>query len=254
MGDSHPPEPSRPSDLAAQVDFWNRWNQERSGPLWEGSRREAEVVTGWLRQLGRTDLDILDVGCGTAWLEPLLTPFGHVTATDLADEWIRAARARQPDVTFLTGDFVTIDLPESGFDAVVSLEVLAHVADQPAFVRRAASLLRPGGRLMLATQNRPVLEHLNDVDPPGEGQLRKWVDRHQLRALLEDDFEVLELFTVTPRLGRVMKLLSRTRLAGSAKRVVTDAAGDTKPRTGAGWRLLERVGLGATLMCHARRR
>lgn len=240
-------------DINTQAAYWNGWNHSRSEVPGEVSRRQAEVVVRWLRSIRRRDLDVLDVGCGTGWLEPFLVPFGNVTALDFADEWVARAAVANPEVTFLAGDFDALPLEPASFDVVVSLEVLAHVSDQQAFVDRIASLLRPGGQLLLATQNRWVLEHLNDVPAVEAGQLRRWVDRRELRELLAGDFVVHELFSVTPRLGRVMKKLNR----GSWRRRTeqpAEARGMTHPRSGIGWMLLERAGLGWTLMCRAERR
>ena len=94
-----------------------------------------------------------------------------------------------------------LELGANSFDVVVTLEVLSHVADQRAFIRKLARHLRPGGHLMLATQNRFVLQYLNRRPPPLPGQLRRWVDRRELRDLLEPEFEVSELFSVTPRVA-----------------------------------------------------
>jgi len=45
--------------------------------------------------------------------------------------------------------------------------------------------------------------------PPAPGQLGRWFDRRQLRDLLELEFEVLELFSVTPRANRgIMRLVN----------------------------------------------
>lgn len=241
-------------DLQTQAGYWNTWNQSRHGDPGLVSRRQAEVVISWIRSLGRTDLDILDVGCGAGWLEPALVPFGRVTATDLADEWVERARLDLPQVTFLAGDFATIPLPEQSFDIVVTLEVLSHVPDRAAFVAKIGRLLRPGGLLLLATQNRPVLKYLNDVPPPAEGQLRYWVDRRELRDLLGGAFEVLELFTVTPRMSRLTKHVGRARAEVTAPQRPVDADDEPSTRTGMGWRLLEQVGLGWTIMCRAQRR
>ncbi|MGO8085324.1 class I SAM-dependent methyltransferase, partial [Rhizobium leguminosarum] len=82
------------------------------------------------------------------------------------------AAERMPDATFVAGDVMTVDVG-SDFDVVVSLEVLAYVADQAAYVARLAGWLKPGGRLMLATQNRPVLQHFCNIPPPAPGQRRK---------------------------------------------------------------------------------
>jgi 2-polyprenyl-3-methyl-5-hydroxy-6-metoxy-1,4-benzoquinol methylase len=120
-----------------------------------------------LESLGRTDLSILEVGCGSGWFCPQLMRFGVVTGTDLSDEGLARAQQRAPEATFVAGDFMSLDL-RTDFDVVVTLEVLSHVLDQRAFIGKLASHLRPGGHLMLATQNRFVLQYLNWRPPPGQ--------------------------------------------------------------------------------------
>jgi 2-polyprenyl-3-methyl-5-hydroxy-6-metoxy-1,4-benzoquinol methylase len=204
---------------------------------------QAAVVRRWLTALGRTDLDILEVGCGSGWFCAELAAFGSVTGTDLADDVLERARRRTPAVTFVAGDFMK--LPFGKHDVVVSLEVLSHVSDQPAFVEKLASHLRPGGHLMLATQNRPVLQRYNRLPPPGPGQLRRWVDAGELRALLAPRFEVKALFSITPRsnIKPWSYLHSRTM-----KRLTRPVMGDGLTR------FFERRGLGWTLMVNAVRR
>src|SRR5690606_17852896 len=110
--------------------------------------------------------------------------YGAVTATDLSDEVLSRAALRWPQARFIAVDFMALDLGESRFDVIVTLEVLSHVRDQKGFIRKLASHLRPGGHLMLATQNRLVLENYNAVPPPAPGKLRRWVDKHELVDLL----------------------------------------------------------------------
>ncbi|EHK52505.1 methyltransferase domain-containing protein, partial [Allomesorhizobium alhagi] len=120
----------------------------------------------------------------------------------------------------------------------------SHVADQPSFVRKLASHLRPGGHLMLATQNRFVLERFNRISPPAPGQLRRWVSRHELRRLLTPEFEVLELFSVSPKANRgFMRLVNSEKLNRPLKAIFGDRIE----------RLKEAMGLGWTLMALARR-
>ena len=117
--------------------FWNQWNAEsRATHLPEVSRRQAEIVSKWLKDLHRSDLRIIEVGCGAAWFTPSLTAFGAVTGTDLSDELLAKARPRHPDINFIAGDFMTLDFGDARFDVVVTLEVLSHVADQPAFIAK----------------------------------------------------------------------------------------------------------------------
>jgi SAM-dependent methyltransferase len=255
------------SPISLQQGFWNQWNESREKSLEEVSRRQARVICGWLDALGRKDLDIIDVGCGAGWLCWQLTQFGGVTGTDLADEVLARAQSRTPEVSFVPGDFMKLDFGLRRFDVVVTLEVLSHVADQRAFVSKLASLLRPGGHLMLATQNRLVLKHLNFIPPPAPGQLRRWVDRHELQGLLEPEFEILELFSVTPKMGRGLAIRQRMGSKGldsHGRAAVGACNGEPAPpaadRSGRNrlrrWvtERLEAAGLGWTLMALARRR
>lgn len=228
-----------------QRGFWNEWNaRTREQRLDEISHRQRREVLAWLDALGRRDLDLVEVGCGAVWLVEHLLPYGRVTATDLADEVLARAALRLPEARFVAGDFMAIDLGTAAFDVAVSLEVLSHVPDQPAFLRRIGQCLRPGGLLMLATQNRPILE-LNRIPPPAPGQLRRWVDQAELRSLLDPDFEVLQMFTVTPRARRGLLRIANSHKLNS---LITPLVGDRFER------FKERRGLGWTIMCLARRR
>lgn len=226
--------------VSLQRKFWNEWNaQTREHALDEVSIRQANVVCAWLDALDRKDLAIIEVGCGAGWLSPRLAHYGRVTATDLADEVLERAQRRVPEVRYIAGDFAELDLGSGAFDVAVTLEVLSHVADQKAFIRKLASLLRPGGCLMLATQNRPVLQRFNRVPPTRPGWLRHWVDRHELRALLQDDFEILELFSVTPRANRgIMRFVHSRKINWPVRAVFGDRVEKLKEAMWLGWTLM----------------
>lgn len=186
-----------------QVKAWNTWNEETRGE-WSGearnetSRRQTEIVEAAISDLRATDLRIIEVGCGTGWLCERLRKFGTVTGTDLADEVLARAAQKWPDVNFISGDFLSLDLPRAGFDVVVTLEVLSHFEDQAAFAARLAELLKPGGLLILATQNRPVLERWSAIGGPTTGQIRKWVNARELRSLLSPHFSNLMIKSIVP--------------------------------------------------------
>lgn len=232
--------------IAEQQAHWNKWNAEaREHGVGDVSADQQRRIVAWLTQTGRRDLSIIDVGCGAGWLCPSLIPFGQVTATDLSDDVLARARQRFPQVSFVAGDFAQLAFEPAGFDVAISLEVLAHVADQPAFIAKLASLLKPGGLLMLATQNRPVLERFNRVGAPQAGQLRRWVDRQELAALLAPHFDVAEMRTLTPKANRGLWRIFNT---GKIDRVLAPVFGDAPKR------LKERFGLGWTLMTLAKKR
>jgi 2-polyprenyl-3-methyl-5-hydroxy-6-metoxy-1,4-benzoquinol methylase len=234
------------TSIETQRSFWNDWNsthrEQVVGPV---SQRQAEVIQQWMTELGRTNLDIIDIGCGTGWLCEQLTRFGRVTGTDLANEVIERARLRVPAARFIAGDFMALDIKAASFDVVTTLEVLSHMQDQPAFIAKLAASLRPGGTLMMATQNRFVLER-NDVPPPKPGQLRRWVNRRELVGLLTPHFDIERIFSVTPVGNRGV-----LRLANSIKlnRLASALFGADRVRSGK-----ENLGLGWTLMARAYRR
>jgi 2-polyprenyl-3-methyl-5-hydroxy-6-metoxy-1,4-benzoquinol methylase len=228
MEETHPV-----SQDAEEREFWNQWNVEhREEAQGFVSLRQAEIVTGWLA--GESGLRILDVGCGSGWMSERLLPYGEVTAVDLADEVIGHAQVRAPDVTFVADDFMTVDVG-SNFDVIVCMEVLSYVADQHRFLERIRSLLTPGGRLMLTTENRPVLQRFNRLAPAGRARFYRLVGRPELRDLMRAaGLNVDEMYVVSP-----MSDHGPMRLVAKAGRVLHAS------------RLLERLGFGWTIMVSA---
>jgi 2-polyprenyl-3-methyl-5-hydroxy-6-metoxy-1,4-benzoquinol methylase len=200
-------------------EVWNAWNTGagREVALDEVSQRQSDLILSWLRDLGRTDLAILETGCGSGWMCARMTEFGAVTGIDLADEVIARAQERWPHINFIAGDFMAMDVPDASYDAVVSIETLSHVPDQAGYIAKVARVLKPGGVFLIATQNGPILR-LNKIPPP-QGWHRHWVDRRELRALIEPHMRVRKLTTVEPRAregplrvlaaGRVRKLMNK---------------------------------------------
>jgi 2-polyprenyl-3-methyl-5-hydroxy-6-metoxy-1,4-benzoquinol methylase len=204
--------------IEKQRAFWNDWNAStREKGLSEVSTDQAEVVMSWLKGLGRRDLKIIEIGCGAGWLCSQLVQFGQVTANDLSDEVLARAAQRVPEARFIAGDFMNTEVG-SCYDVAMSLEVLAHVSDQAAFVARISGLLKPGGYLMLATQNKPALMR-NNIPAPAPGQLRRWVDRHELQELLAPHFQVKKMFSITPCFNRgLLRIVNSYRLQRAADR------------------------------------
>jgi 2-polyprenyl-3-methyl-5-hydroxy-6-metoxy-1,4-benzoquinol methylase len=227
----------------AQRAFWNEWNHaHREAARSRISDEQAAVVVRWLDAIGRRDLDVIEIGCGAGWFCETLARYGRVVGTDLADEVLARAAQRTPQVEFVAGDFMQLDFGRERFDVAITLETLAHVADQQAFLNKAAALLKPGGLLMLATQNAPALRR-NNLDPPAPGQIRRWVDRDELRQLLETDFDVEALFSITPVFHRgPLHVVNSERLRRALGAVglgfILDAATCAQERAGLGWTLM----------------
>jgi 2-polyprenyl-6-hydroxyphenyl methylase/3-demethylubiquinone-9 3-methyltransferase len=104
-------------------------------------------------------LRILDIGCGGGLVaEPMARMGAQVVGVDASARNVEVARvhARQGglDIDYRSGTAESLQAAGERFDAVLSLEVVEHVADPAAFLASCAALVAPGGALMVATINR----------------------------------------------------------------------------------------------------
>lgn len=95
---------------------------------------------------------VLDVGCGFGRLAAkLAAPNRSVTGVDLSPEMVARARRLEDlagGLVFRCGNFLEMELPQSGFDCVISAAALHHMPVEAA-VERMIQLLRPGGTLVI---------------------------------------------------------------------------------------------------------
>jgi 2-polyprenyl-3-methyl-5-hydroxy-6-metoxy-1,4-benzoquinol methylase len=160
-----------------------RWGKEDKANLWAMQR--ASLILRELSNLGIKQPRVFDMGCGTGWMTEILAQFGDASGLDVAPA---AAQRFHPELTFYGVD----DDVSEPFDVVLSQEVIEHVEDQPAYLDRAASLLHPGGYLILTTPNAKVsLRHRELLIQPVENHLTS----NQLRHHLERHFEVQSLYS-----------------------------------------------------------
>lgn len=94
----------------------------------------------------------LDVGCGFGTLIPNLSKklqCFQIYGVDLSPEMIRNAVELYPDCHFDACDFLKYQGPTSGFDGILFCSALHDMPDPVAALRKAASILRPGGKIVV---------------------------------------------------------------------------------------------------------
>jgi SAM-dependent methyltransferase len=124
--------------------------------IWELPEAEVGMLGGAAADLA--GLDVVELGCGTAYVSGWLARRGaRVTGVDVSPAQLATARrladAHGVDVTLIEGDAESTGLADASFDLVVSEYGASLWCDPVRWLAEAARLLRPGGRLAFLTQS-----------------------------------------------------------------------------------------------------
>ena len=96
---------------------------------------------------------ILDVACGqgetTAYVANYFPP-ENITAINISEKQLVAARKRAPGSTFLYMSATELDFPDESFDNIICVEAAFHFYTREQFFSEALRVLKPGGRLVLS--------------------------------------------------------------------------------------------------------
>ncbi len=113
---------------------------------------------------------VLDAGCGEGYGLELLAAAGagRVVGVDLDAPTVAHARRRYAAddgrIELLTAELREVPLPDDHVELAVAFQVIEHLHDIPGFLAELRRLVRPGGRVLIATPNR--LTFTPDSDTP----------------------------------------------------------------------------------------
>ncbi|MBW8317858.1 MAG: bifunctional 2-polyprenyl-6-hydroxyphenol methylase/3-demethylubiquinol 3-O-methyltransferase UbiG, partial [Rhizobium sp.] len=148
------------------------------------------------------------IGCGGGLLsEPVAKMGAHVLGADASERniGIASTHAAQTGVEVDYRAVTAEALAEAGetFDVVLNMEVVEHVADVDFFITTCASMVRPGGLMLISTINRTFkaaalaivgAEYVLGWLPRGTHQYEKLVRPEELEAPLKTSgMEVVEM-------------------------------------------------------------
>jgi len=113
----------------------------------------ANLVAKLLSYIPEKNGTILDVACGKgATVRHLLQyyPASSITAINILEQQLAVCRQKAPDCQFINMDATVLDFPPETFDNIICVEAAFHFNTREQFLRRASSVLKPGGRLVLS--------------------------------------------------------------------------------------------------------
>jgi tocopherol O-methyltransferase len=162
--------------------FWTPRVRTLKGALIEQTRTMARAA-----KVGE-DSRVLDAGCGIGGPAMVLAQeYGAVvTGVTIAARQVTTARRRASrkdllgKVDFALVDYTDTPYADETFDVVWAIESVCHADDKGAFLKEAARLLRPGGRLVIAdgfAADRTLTKAEADV-------MRSWLDGWRVPHLL----------------------------------------------------------------------
>jgi SAM-dependent methyltransferase len=156
-------------------------------------------------QLGQPDQAVvLEAGSGEGYGTEILAGAGSgPSRTVIAVDYDQATTAhlarRYPRTRVVRGNLVALPLASGSVDAVVSLQTVEHLWDQPGFAAECGRVLRPGGVLVVSTPNRLTFSPgLGRGERPANPFHVNELDAAELVALLAAVCPDLQLFGVHP--------------------------------------------------------
>ena len=107
-----------------------------------------------------SDARILDVGCGDGFHLQLLREFGEDTwnleGVDIDSRAVEMAAKK--GLKIHEGTIEDLELPEDHYDVVYTIQTVEHVADPHGMLSAIHRVLKPGGRLVIVTDNTDSID------------------------------------------------------------------------------------------------
>jgi SAM-dependent methyltransferase len=185
-----------------------RWRSEAEYALYLGHLAQYEWA-GSFCQGAR----VCEVGCGFGYGTALIAQVAEkIVGIDIEPRLVEQLQGLANDnMQFLLYDGRRVPMPDNSVDVCLSIHVIEHVSDPEAFLREQKRIVRPGGRVLLATPNgaRRLLPGQRPWNPY---HLREYTPA-TLSRLMAAEFGPIELqgFHCGPRVARLQERKLRTR-------------------------------------------
>lgn len=194
--------------------------------------------------------DIIDIGCGFAWISLAITLLGNnrMLANDIrpymtaiVQQGADKLRSEGVPLSFrtVTGDICTLDLPPQSVDGILCNEAIEHVRDLDIMFDQFARLLRPGGRFVITNDNNVWnSKKLAGIEKAWKERDRSWKHIEEIRERFPADNADAEPYAVmrekilraaNPRLDDSAIATLATATAGLTRKDIEPLARDYQP-------------------------
>ncbi len=156
---------------------------------------------------------VLDLGSGEGFGAALLADqAASVTGVDIDERTVEHSRANYPGIDFAVASATDLSaFADASFDAVVTFELIEHVADQERVLAEIARVLAPDGLVVMSTPERQAYSEDRDfVNPYHERELTQ----DEFTALLRSRFTNVSLFAQGAITGSRIEALGEPADAG----------------------------------------
>jgi tocopherol O-methyltransferase len=205
------------------------WGQHVHHGLWlEGNETSEQAVLNLVKLVAeKADLSkrerVIDIGCGYGASARLLAEDYGAEVTGITMSAVQHAFAQGtapgPELTYVLGNWYTLEFAPDSFDLAISIESGEHMPDKVEFARRAFRVLRPGGRFVLCawlSADRVSQWQADFLMKPicSEGRIPNLATAQEYSdAATEAGFRATESLDLTDRVKRTWWIAIR-RLAG----------------------------------------
>lgn len=169
--------------LAETREYWQR----KGSYYYEDQQR-------YMRFLIPDGLRVLEIGCGLGDLLAAVKP-SRGLGIDISDMMVKEASRRHPELEFRVGDAELLDLDEK-FDVIILADVMGHLLDVEAALRRLRACCTAKTRLVIAYYNffwEPLLRLTEWLRLKMPQQQQNWLALQDIHNLLRlADYEVVK--------------------------------------------------------------
>jgi SAM-dependent methyltransferase len=133
--------------------------ENRKGATAHEEKRVREYVISGIPSDAK---NVLDVGCGRAWVAQTLLAKGiTVISLDISIKNPRHALEEYPNKNHfgVTADSYFLPFRDGEFDCVIASEIIEHVPDPGKFLSEIFRVVKSGGRLIITTPYKEIIRY-----------------------------------------------------------------------------------------------